>query len=139
MKRIFKLAFKAVLRLTSPVRRPIMARVDARLSALVSGTVNARMMPPIIEALAVSGHRLERIEATLARADRSVAELGGEIDLVLNGLSREIFRLQAQVDGLREALREDARDTVDGLSIVDETGEDLPVRRPGVPDRSRVG
>ena len=140
MKRIIKWTFRPFWRATSPVRRAVMARFDARTAELISGTVNARMMPPIIEALAISGHRLERIEESLDRADRAASNLAEEVDLVLNGLSREIFRLQAQLEMLQRSLGEDDRATGNGLSIVAESGDDAPLRRSPAPaERSRVG
>jgi hypothetical protein len=138
MKRFIKRVLKALWRATSPVRRPLMARFDARVSGLIAGTVNARMMPTLVEALAISGHRLERIEGALARADRSATALAEEIDLVLNGLSREVFRMQVQLDSLRQAVADGAREA-GGLSIVEESGEETPVRRPSAHERSRVG
>ena len=136
MKRIIKRALKSLWRATLPVRRPLMARFDAKMSELVSNTVNARMMPTLVEALAIAGHRLERIERTLERADRSAAALGEEMDLVLQGLSREVFRLQVQVEAIQGSLVDGGRV---GLSIVEESGEATPVRRPASPDRARVG
>jgi hypothetical protein len=105
---------------------------------LVSDTVNARMMPPIVEALAISGHRLERIERNIAGADRAATNLAEEVDLVLNGLSREIFRLQTQLELLKRRLEDDSRYGSNGLSIVDESGQESLPHRPSA-ERSRVG
>jgi hypothetical protein len=139
MKRIIKSIFKVLWRATSPVRRPLMARFDARVSGLIEGAVISRMTPAIIQALAVSEHRLERIEGTLARADDSVAALAEELDLVLNGMSREVFRLQAQVEMLQRSLVDQTRIVAGGLSIVEDSCEETPVRRPASAERSRVG
>jgi hypothetical protein len=139
MKRIIKGMLKALLRATSPVYRPLMARFDARVSGLIERAVISRMTPAIIQALAVSEHRLERIEGTLARADDSVAALAEELDLVLNGMSREVFRLQAQVEILQRSLVDQSRVVSGGLSIVEDSCEETPVRRPATAERSRVG
>jgi hypothetical protein len=140
MKRIIALVIHALWRMTAPVRRPLAVRFDARVSRLVSDTVNARMMPPLIEALDQSGHRLARIETILDRTDRAATHVAEEVDVVLNGLSREIFRLQAQVELLQRTLRDDMRFAANNLSIVNEAGEESPLRRPTAPaERSRVG
>jgi hypothetical protein len=138
MKRIFALVYKGLWRLTWSVRRPLVKRFDDRISRLISDTVNARMMPTLVEALAASGHRLERIERSIAGADRAATNLAEEVDLVLNGLSREIFRLQSQLELLQRRLEEDSRFSVNGLSIIDESGEESPLHRPAS-ERSRVG
>ncbi len=140
MKRIFALVFKFFWRLSSPIRKPLLARFDARVSRLVSDTVNARMMPTLVEALASSGHRLERIERSIAGADRAASHLAEEVDLVLNGLSREIFRLQAQLELLQRRLDEESRFNANGLSILRDSGDDSPLpRSSSMTERSKVG
>jgi hypothetical protein len=140
MQRIFALPLKMFWRITGPVRRPLLKRFDARVSRLVSDTVNARMMPTLVEALAASGDRLERIERSIASADRTATNLAEEVDLVLNGLSREIFRLQTQLDLIQRRLEEDSRSSVNGFSIINESGDPAPMHRPSASaERSRVG
>ena len=139
VRRIAKKAAKVLWRLGSPIRRPLRRRFDARIEALISNTVNARMMPPLIEALAISGRRLERSEETLASANHAAASIAEEMDLVLGGVSRELFRLQAQVEELRAIVADAGRETATGLSLVDEAGEDAPVRRTMATERSKVG
>lgn len=139
VRRIAKKAAKVLWRMGAPVRRPLRRRFDARIEALISNTVNARMMPPLIEALAISGRRLERIEETLASANQAAASIAEEMDLVLGGVSRELFRLQAQVEELRAIVADSGRETATGLSLVDEAGDDAPVRRPMASERSKVG
>jgi hypothetical protein len=129
MKRIFSLVLRSFWRITGPVRKPVVARFDSRVSRLISDTVNARMMPTLVEALASSGYRLERIERNIASADRAATNLAEEVDLVLNGLSREIFRLQLQIELLQRRLDDDSRLEANGLSIIDASGT----------ERSRVG
>ncbi len=76
-----------------------MGRFDARVVRLVTMTIEDRMVPPIARGdFSETEARLGRIEELLIRADRSASTLAEEVDLVLNGLSREIFRLQAQVE-----------------------------------------
>jgi hypothetical protein len=139
MKWIIKRMLKVLWRAISPLCRPLMARFDARVSGLIEGAVISRMTPTIIQALAISERRLERIEATLARADDSVASLAEELDLVLNGMSREVFRLQAQVEMLQRSLVDPSRVVAGGLSIVEDSCEEAPVRRPSTAERARVG
>jgi hypothetical protein len=128
MKRIFASVSHALWRMTAPVRRPLMMRFDSRVSRLVSGAINDRIIPPITEALADSGRRLERIEESLGRADLTASNMVEEIDMVLNGLSREIFRLQAQVEKLQRSLGEDGRASGNRLSIVAESDDVAPSR-----------
>ena len=139
MKRIIKRMLAALWRAASPVTRPLAARFDARITGIIEGAMVSRMTPTIIQALAVSEHRLERIEGTLARADDSLAALAEEMDLVLNGMSREVFRLQAQVEMLQRSLADQGRVVSGGLSIVDDSCDEAPVRRPAQAERSRVG
>ncbi len=138
MMRLLKLVLKPIWRMTRPIRTPILARFDARVSLLVSNSVNARMLPELIEPLTIVLRRLERIEDSLARADRSAMALSQEVDLVLNGVSREIFRLQAQLEHL-QTLARDGRGISGGLSIVDQSGDQSPVLRGGLNERSKVG
>ncbi len=74
MKRIFARFCRGCWRITGSFRRPLVARFDARVSRLISDTVNARMMPTLVEALADSGNRLERIERSIQSADRSATK-----------------------------------------------------------------
>jgi hypothetical protein len=83
------------------------------------------MMPTLVEALASSGDRLERIERSIASADRAATNLAEEVDLVLNGLSREIFRLQAQLEQLQRRLDDEARFATNGLSIVKASDQEM--------------
>ena len=55
MKRIIKRMLKSLRKASASLRRPLMARFDSHVSGLISGTVNARMMPTLVEALAISG------------------------------------------------------------------------------------
>ena len=139
MKRIFRLLAKLIWRMSAPVRRPLLARFDAHVAELIGGTVNARIMPELIKPLAISLHRLERIEDSLARADHAASAMAEEVDMVLNGLSREIFRLQSQVEMLQRLVNDNGREPARHLSIIDEAGDEAPVHRPGTTDRSMVG
>ena len=139
MKRLVKLMVRPFWRMTRPIRTPLMNRFDDRVTRLVSGTVNARMLPELIEPLAVALRRLERIEDSLARADRTAMALSEEVDLVLNGVSREIFRLQTQLEHLQTTLARDGRGASGSLSIVDQSGSESPVLRGNHPERSKVG
>lgn len=139
MKRIVKTMLKAIWRLTSPIRRPLVTRLDAHISAVVSGTVNARILPEILRPMAIALARLERIEASIASADRTASVVAEEIDLVLNGVSREVYRLQVQVETLQRLVGREIREAHNGLSLVDESEDEAPARRTPTPERSRVG
>jgi hypothetical protein len=121
---------------SKPLRRALMGRFDARVVRLASRSIDERMLPPLVEAMAASDARLERIERLMARADRSASKMAEEVDLVLNGLSREIFRLQSQV----EWLRNEDRPMVGGLSLHEGSDEDPAASPEDVPtERSKVG
>jgi hypothetical protein len=104
MKRIIGLVTRPLWRISAPVRRPLAARLDGRVHGLSAASPNIRLTPPIVEALAGSSKRLERLEERLERVDRAASNMVEEADLVFNGLSREIFRLQAQVEMLQKRL-----------------------------------
>ncbi len=134
MKRIIRSVAKALWRMSWPARRPFVARLDARVSRLIAGTIEARLITSIAE----SSARLERIERTIDRADRAAAVMVEEMDVVLNGLTREVFRLQAQVERLQRGLGEAGRPDPNVLSILDGTSEDDNAHEEAV-DRARVG
>jgi hypothetical protein len=90
------------------------------------------MVPPILEVLAASEARLERIEGLIIRAERSASTLAEEVDLVLGGLTREVFRLQAQV----QQLRGDDRRPIKVLSLLTESDDGL---EPAPAGRAMVG
>ncbi|WP_435018970.1 hypothetical protein TA3x_000962 [Tundrisphaera sp. TA3] len=136
--RIAKKAGKVLWKAMSPIRRPLKARVDAYAEQMISNTVNARMMPILMESLAGCGHRLERIEASLGSAHQAASAIADEMDLVLGGLSREVFRLQARVEELHWMASTDRR-TEAGLSLLGEVGEDEPMCRPISQERAMVG
>jgi hypothetical protein len=118
MKRMIRLLLWPIWWATTPIRRGVMSHFDARVVRLVSATIEERMLAPILETLSETEARLGRIEVLLIRADRSASTLAEEVDLVLNGLTREIFRLQAQVEALRKA-----GDGVVGLSLLAESAD----------------
>lgn len=137
MKRIIRGLMLPFWWATGPLRRALMSRYDARVVRLVSWTIEVRLVPPILEAIRASDDRLERIEALIERADRSASTMAEEVNLVLSGLSREIFRLRAQI----ATLRGDDREAVGGLTLLSDSGEDGPIDRPetALSERSRVG
>jgi hypothetical protein len=137
MKRIIKWLSRPVLWGSKPIRRAIMGRFDARVVRLVAVAFESRMMPPLVEALSASDSRLDRIEGLLSKADRSASKMLEEVDLVLNGLSREVFRLQAQVEMLRRDLDQQDRSVIGGLSLLSESADET--RAPVSTERSRVG
>jgi hypothetical protein len=137
MKRIIQWFVTPFWRASTPVRRALMGRFDARVVRIVSMTIEDRMLAPILETLSETEARLKRIEELLIRADRSASTLAEEVDLVLNGLTREIFRLQAQVESLRKGDEE----VVVGLTLLAEPDDAEPSSRSEVApiERSRVG
>jgi hypothetical protein len=136
MKRIIQRFMGPFWKASRPIRRPLMSRFDARVVRIVSATIEDRMLAPILETLSETEARLKRIEELLIRADRSASTLAEEVDLVLNGLTREIFRLQAQVESLRKGEEE----VVTGLTLlVESAAEPAPRSEVAPAERSRVG
>jgi hypothetical protein len=118
MMQILGLVARPLWRISKPVRRPLEDRLDARVNRLVAGRENGRLMPSIVESLADSGKRLERLEDRLEQVDHATLNMIEEVDLVFNGLSREIFRLQAQVEMLQRRLEAIESDGRSGLGAV---------------------
>jgi hypothetical protein len=133
VKRSIRRLISPFWRMMVPLRRALMRRVDARIVGLVARTVEARMVPPLLEALAASEARLERIEGLIVRAECSASTMAEEVDLVLGGLTRELFRLKAQV----QQLRGDDRRPIGGLSLLAESEDDG--LEPSPAGRARVG
>jgi hypothetical protein len=128
MRSILRKWLGPVLGTPRALRRALMGRFDARVVRLVSTTIEERMLPTVLGAFDDIEARFERIERLMVRLDRSTSALPTmveDVDVVLDGLTREIFRLRAQVERLRP------EDRV-GLSILSE-----PEPEPG--ERSRVG
>lgn len=137
--RVVKLLLKPFWLLTGPIRRPIVRRFDARVVRLVAGSVHTHVLPEVTEPLNLALRRLERIETSIAQVDRTALGMSEEVDLVLNGVSREIFRLQAQLEHLQTTLARDARMASGHFAIIDQAGDDTPILRGSIGDRSRVG
>jgi hypothetical protein len=110
MKRFLKSVLKSLWAWTAPVRCPLMHKVDHHLARLVAETVGpytTRLEGPI-----------ERIEASVNVGRHVVEHQNADANLLLDGLVREIARLQMQIEALRESI--EAAEAQRSLSIVGE-------------------
>ena len=133
MKRSIKRFFKGCWRMTAPVRRPIVRRIDAKLERLVTGAIHARVMPPVVDGLNHTHHALWRIEHGMNLAKAAAERNATEIDLVLNSLIHEIARLQHEVEALQDQV-EAVTYIRNGLTLVDGDGDgeaELPLAEAG--------
>jgi hypothetical protein len=96
MIRLLKTVCRPVWRATAPVRRPILARLDAQRRQSVAAVVT----PSQDDLRAVCA----RIEESLLHARARAEQQAGETNLLLDSLVREIARLQQRVDDLHEPL-----------------------------------
>ncbi len=124
LKRLVKVAVKPFWKLSSPVRRPIARKLDARLNHMVAVALQTQLMPQLRGSLDASEQSLGRLEASIGHANHSAQALATEMDLMVGSLIREVARLQAQVDTLQD-LVEHAVSSGRGLTVVsdDEDGE----------------
>jgi hypothetical protein len=135
MKRLIKRALKPFWRMTAPIRRPVMRKMDAKIHAMVAGSIRAEVLPTIEASLAASARVLERLEASVAAANHTAQTMACDMDLMLGSVIREVARLQAQVDAIDEFVAH-AVSPGHSLSLVD--GDDEPYGRTAV-ERARVG
>lgn len=105
MTRVIETLLKAPARLfwrlARPVRRALMQRLNAHLAHVVA------------EGLAGPSARLDAVTAALGRIEESVnvgrhvaEHQSADANLLLDGLVREVARLQMQIEALREAIDE---------------------------------
>ena len=130
MKLIMRWLLGPVWWISRPVRRVLMGRFDARVVRLVADTVDERLLPPILAGLDENSTRLDRIESLMIRADRSASTMLEEADVVLNDLTREIFRLRAQVERIR---CDDRTDSIELSVLRKDEGDEISA------GRSKVG
>ena len=133
MKRLLKRFLKGCWRMTAPIRHPVVRRLDAKLGRLITGAIQSQVMPPVVDGLEHSRHAFWRIEHALQVAQVTAERNTTEIDLVLNGLIREIARLQHQVEALQDQV-EAVTYIRNGLTLVDGDGDgeaELPLAEAG--------
>lgn len=118
MKRLIKSALKPFWRLTTPIRRPLARRVDARLTHLVAFAVEARLMPPLRQMIESSNRSMERLEGSILATRRSAEVLAEDVDVALEGISRELIRLQGQVELLQRTVEATGLRVRNGLVVV---------------------
>src|SRR5438093_851221 len=127
MNRLLKAILRAVWRLTTPIRRPVVRKLDGHVVALLVQAIRG----PILERLdAVPWH-----EDGLPPSSRPEPRLQ-EMSLAINGLIREVVRLQMQVEVLQQSI-DDASLARGGLTVVG--GEEAHGADPMAEERLRVG
>jgi len=109
MNRWIKAPLKAILkplwRLSAPVRRPLLRKFDEHLAhALAQNLIGPSARLEATHA-AVAG-ALVRLEGSLQVGRHVVEHQNADANLLLDGLVREVARLQLQIEALREAIDE---------------------------------
>ena len=124
MKRMLKAIARRCWRLTDPVRRPLIQRIHGTITRLVANVIEERAIGPILPRLDLVLTSLERLEQGVNCARHEVNNVYGvDTNLALDGLVREVARLQRQLDALREVVEESR-----GLAVVgDVEGDDSGV------------
>ncbi len=130
MKRLIKRLLKPIWRMTAPIRRPVVRKLDAKIHAMVANSIRVEILPTVEASLGASARVLERLEASVLSANRTAQTMACDMDLMLSSVIREVARLQAQVDAIDDVVAR-AVSPCHSLSLVD--GEDVPF------ERARVG
>lgn len=102
MKRILKAVARRGWRLTSPVRRPFARKVAGHLARAVA-TVLRDEVHPRLDGV-VQG--LSLIHGDMAASSRDLIKERRETNLLIDGLVREISRLQEEVESLQLLIQE---------------------------------
>ncbi len=129
MKRVFKSSLKFLFRpfwrMTAPVRRMVLLKFDAHLTRSIANVVHGPFehVATRINACATA---LERIETSVNVGRHTVEHQHAEANLLLDGLVREIARLQMQIELLRDAVDESGSQ---GSLVVVGEGDEAAKRR----------
>ena len=138
MKRLIKRAIKPFWRMTAPLRRPIVRKIDAKVHAIVANSIRMEVLPTIEASLASSTRVLERLEGSIGAANHTAHTMACDMDLMLGSVIREVARLQAQVDAMDEAFGRAVSPGRTGLSLLDSDDDGEPYARPTI-ERAKVG
>jgi hypothetical protein len=111
MKRLIKRVLTTVWKRTGFLTRPILGRISNRAIALQTQVAHHEILPPI----------LDRIDGMNHGFHLKIDEFAHETNLLLDGLIREIARLQTRIETL-EAAVDDARESQTALGLVDASG-----------------
>lgn len=115
MKRLLIRFLKAVWRASIPVRQPLARRFDEHVEILLDRTVQAPLRR-VLDGIDNVNHAVHMTQ----HAARSQA---GDVDLALNSLTREVARLQMQVEVLQQRNRETTPlDDADATAVQAEGG-----------------
>jgi hypothetical protein len=122
MIRLLKRMLKALWHKTAFVRRPIMTRIDHRLTFVIHQVIETRVPQVIVPTIQqVLEDRIAQLETNLRNLVPQRPPIHDcpvyEVNLVLNSVVREIARLQMEVETLQQMVEESAN-RWSGLSIV---------------------
>jgi hypothetical protein len=138
MNRLFKSAVRPFWRMTAPLRRPILQKIDARIHYMVAASIRTEVLPTIEASLASSARVLDRLEGSIGAANHTAHTMACDMDLMLGSVIREVARLQAQVDALDEAFGRAVSPGRAGLSLLESDDDGGPYARPAI-ERAKVG
>jgi hypothetical protein len=102
--------------MTSPVRGPIMRRIDRRSANLIAQALSShdRPRPPSqgLDSIEASLSSLNhRIEESITPINHSINTLVRDVELSLNSVVRDLFRLQAKIDILQQSIDQQLSET----------------------------
>lgn len=110
LKALAKAAVRPFWWLTGPVRRPLVRRFEERIARVVEAVVQAHKQEVHVTVEPPDLSRVEAMVGELAAAlgmARQIAEHHAEeANLLMDGLVREVARLQLQLEGLAELVDE---------------------------------
>lgn len=110
LKALARKAVRPFWRLTGPIRRPLGRRFDERLSRLIElsirshwNHVHVSLDPPDLGCLE---GLMREMSASLGMARQITEHHAEEANLLMDGLVREVARLQLQMESLAELVEE---------------------------------
>ncbi len=111
MKRFVKAILRAAWRATGPIRRPLLRKAHA---LMVQASAEALARSPLAaeirtDAAASRDQFLPPIHRHIEQAAETARSTSADLDLVLNGMIREVARLQMQVEALQETIEATSR------------------------------
>lgn len=94
---------KPFWRLSGPVRRPLARKFDARIHRIVEQSIAVALVEPNAR-LGAACAALGRIEESVNVGRHVVEHQNSDANLLLDGMIREVARLQMQIEALRESV-----------------------------------
>lgn len=112
---------KPFWRLSGPVRRPLAHKFDGRIHKIVDQSLAVALATPNVRLEAICS-ALGRIEESVNIGRHTVEHQNSDANLLLDGMIREVARLQMQIEALREAVDDASSHGTLGVVADDETG-----------------